>query len=92
MTRLRRTLIGVAVMVALLLQCSPAFAVTHGGVGLFGPTSYMSETNAMFILMGFIISLIIVLSFIQAWLDHRKHARLDAAKHRAASEEWKGGW
>ncbi len=46
----------------------------------------------MFILIGFFPVLIIVFSLIQAWLDHRKHARQDAAKNRASSAEWKGGW
>jgi hypothetical protein len=35
---------------------------------------------------------IVVFSLIQGWLDHRKHARMDAAKRRAVSADWRGGW
>ena len=40
----------------------------------------------------YLIGIIIVFSLIQAWLDHRKHERMDAAKRRAASVDWRGGW
>ena len=46
----------------------------------------------MFILIGLFPVIIIVFSLIQVWLEHRKHARQDAAKHRASAAEWKGGW
>lgn len=92
MTRVRKSLIGLTVAAIVLAQCSPALAVTHGGEGLWGPTSYLGETNAMFIMIGLFVTMIIVFSLIQGWLDHRKHARMDAAKNRASSNEWKGGW
>ena len=46
----------------------------------------------MFIIMGLIVVIIVVFSLLQAWLDHRKHARQDAAKRRESAVEWKGGW
>jgi hypothetical protein len=33
-----------------------------------------------------------VFSLLQAFLEHRKHAREDAAKARKSAVEWKGGW
>ena len=67
-------------------------AITHAGEGLYGETNDVDITNAMFILIVFFPVLIVVLSLLQSWLDHRKHARMDAAKRRATSVEWKGGW
>jgi hypothetical protein len=46
----------------------------------------------MFVCIGFFVVIIIVFSLIQGRLEHRKHARLDAAKRRASAVEWKGGW
>jgi preprotein translocase subunit SecG len=69
-----------------------AFAVTHGGQGVWGPTSDKTITYAMFILIGLFPVLIIVFSLIQSFLEHRKHARIDAAMRRAKSDQWKGGW
>jgi len=78
---------------ASLLALSPsAFAVTHSGEGLYGPTNDKEITNAMFMVIAFFVVIIIVFSLIQGWLDHRKHARIDAAKRRATSTDWKGGW
>ena len=92
MTRNRLVLIGSAIALATLAQAPSAFAVTHGGEGIFGPTNDSQITNAMFIVMAFFVVVIVTFSLIQGRLEHRKHARLDAAKRRASSEEWKGGW
>jgi preprotein translocase subunit SecG len=92
MSRRRAALFALSVIVAALALAPSAFATTHGGQGLFGPTDDQQITNAMFILIGLFPVIIIVFSLIQAWLDHRKHARQDAAKHRASAVEWKGGW
>jgi preprotein translocase subunit SecG len=69
-----------------------AFAVTHGGQGVWGPTSDKTITYAMFILIGLFPVIIIVFSLIQGFLERRKHARIDAAMRRAKSDRWKGGW
>lgn len=88
----RAALFALSVVVAVLALAPSAFATTHGGQGLFGPTTDQNITNTMFILIGLFPVLIIVFSLIQVWLEHRKHARQDAAKHRASAAEWKGGW
>ncbi len=76
-----------------MLALAPsALAVTHGGQGIWGSTNAKTITYAMFIVMGLFIVLIIVFSLLQSWLEHRKHARVDAAKRRESSAEWKGGW
>ena len=49
-------------------------------------------TNAMFIVIVFFPIVITVFSLIQWRLEKRKHARMDAAKRRAASDDWRGGW
>jgi uncharacterized membrane protein YdjX (TVP38/TMEM64 family) len=92
MTRNRIALIGSAVALTMLAVCPSAFAVTNGGEGIYGPTNDSEITNAMFIVMGFFVVIIIVFSLIQGRLENRKHARQDAARHRASSQEWKGGW
>jgi hypothetical protein len=92
MTRNRIALIGSAVALTMLALCPSALAVTHDGEGLYGPTDDSEITNAMFLVMGFFVVVIIFFSLIQGWLEHRKHARVDAAKRRASSQEWKGGW
>jgi preprotein translocase subunit SecG len=88
----RFALFGVMLAATMLTVCPSALAVTHGGEGLFGPTNDKQITNAMFICIGFFVVIIIVFSLIQGRLEHRKHARLDAAKRRASATEWKGGW
>ena len=92
MSRKRIVLLAAWVVAAMLVAAPSAFATTHGGEGIWGPTNDVTITYTMFILIGLFPLLIIVFSLIQGWLDHRKHARMDAAKRRASSEEWKGGW
>jgi len=75
-----------------LVEAPSALAITHGGQGIWGPTNATTITYTMFILIGFFPFIIVVFSLIQAWLEHRKHARVDAAARRAQSPEWKGGW
>ncbi len=82
----------VAPIVALLAFADPALAVTHGGEGLFGHTDDAQITNAMFLLLGFFPVIIIVFSLIQAWLDRRKHHKIDAERAAAAANPFKGGW
>ena len=63
-----------------------------GGQGWYGETNDAVITNAMFIVILFFPTVIIVLSLIQWRLEKRKHARMRAAKRRAASADWRGGW
>jgi hypothetical protein len=77
-----------------LLVLAPA-ALAHGGgggEGWYGETTDQTITSAMFGVILFFPSVIVVFSLIQWRLDKRKHARLDAAKRRAAGADWRGGW
>jgi heme/copper-type cytochrome/quinol oxidase subunit 2 len=79
---------------ALLLIFAPG-ALAHsdsGGQGWYGETNDTVITNAMFLVILFFPTVITIFSIIQWRLDKRKHARWDAAKRRAASEDWRGGW
>jgi hypothetical protein len=76
-----------------LALASPAFAGTaHSGEGWWGETDDIVITNAMFLTIIFFPTVIIIFSLIQWRLDKRKHARMDAAKRRAANADWRGGW
>jgi len=91
----RARIITVLTTVALLaLAAAPAaFAgVSHGGEGWYGETTDVVITNAMFMVIIFFPTVILVMSLIQWRLDKRKHARLDAAKARAKNADWRGGW
>jgi len=78
--------------VTLLTIAPAAFARADGGEGWYGETNDKVITNAMFVVIGFFPTVILVLSLIQWRLDKRKHARMDAAKRRAANVDWRGGW
>jgi uncharacterized membrane protein len=78
---------------ALLLAFAPsALARTYSGEGLYGATNDKEITEWMFAVMIFFVLVIVVFSLLQAFLEHRKHAREDAAKARKSAVEWKGGW
>ncbi len=77
---------------ALLVFSPAALAASHGGEGWYGETTDPVITNAMFLVIIFFPTIIIILSLIQWRLDKRKHARMDAAKARAANADWRGGW
>jgi len=92
MRRTRVMAVLVVFTVALLTLAPAAMARSTGGEGWYGETTDKSITNAMFITIAFFPILIIVFSLIQSRLDKRKHARMDAAKRRAANADWRGGW
>jgi preprotein translocase subunit SecG len=81
-----------AVGVLLLLLAPAALAQATGGQGWYGETNDKVITNAMYMTIAFFPVLILVLSLIQWRLDKRKHAKMDAAKRRAANVDWRGGW
>ena len=85
---------GLLTFVTTMLVLAPAaFASSSsGGQGWFGESNDLNITNAMFIVILFFPLVIAVFSIIQWRLEKRKHARMDAAKRRAASEDWRGGW
>ncbi|HEY1511491.1 MAG TPA: hypothetical protein VGF93_20955 [Solirubrobacteraceae bacterium] len=90
----RTTLISAltAFSVTLLTLAPDALARQTGGEGFYGQTTDKVITNAMFLTIIFFPTLILVFSLIQWRLDKRKHARMDAAKRRAANADWRGGW
>ncbi len=80
------------VAVAVLAFAAPALATANSGEGWYGETNDVAITNAMVLTIIFFPTVIVLLSLLQWWLDKRKHARMDAAKRRAASVDWRGGW
>jgi peptidoglycan biosynthesis protein MviN/MurJ (putative lipid II flippase) len=79
-------------LTALFTLAPPALATAHSGEGWYGETNDINITNAMFLTIIFFPTIIIIFSLIQWRLDKRKHARMDAAKRRAANADWRGGW
>ena len=97
MRRAKLTAALLAFSVTLLVTVPMALAATTpgengGGQGWYGETTDKSITTAMFIVIAFFPTVILIFSLIQARLDRRKHARMEAAKRRAASHDWRGGW
>ena len=93
MRRARLTAALAIAAIALLAFASPALAGTaHSGEGWYGETSDVTITNAMYLTIIFFPTVILLFSLIQWRLDKRKHARMDAAKRRAANADWRGGW
>jgi preprotein translocase subunit SecG len=93
---MRRRRLYAALSLALigLMLFAPA-ALAHGsggGQGWYGETNDQTITNAMFLVILFFPTIIVIFSLIQWRLDKRKHARLDAAKRRAVDADWRGGW
>ena len=93
MSRRARAITAVLIVaLAALALAAPALATSHSGEGWYGETNDVVITNAMFLTIIFFPTVIIVLSLIQWRLEKRKHARMRAAKRRAASADWRGGW
>jgi uncharacterized membrane-anchored protein len=90
----RARIAAVLVSVGLLVLAAAPGALAHagGGEGWYGPTTDQSITTAMFFTIAFFPLVIVSFSLVQWWLDKRKHARMDAAKRRAANVDWRGGW
>jgi membrane protease YdiL (CAAX protease family) len=78
--------------VALLVLAPEALARGYGGEGWYGETSDKTITYAMYLVIIFFPTIIVIFSVIQWRLDKRKHAKMRAAKRRAANVDWRGGW
>jgi membrane protease YdiL (CAAX protease family) len=81
-----------AFAITMLVVVPAALAKSYGGEGFYGETSDKTITYAMYLVIIFFPTVIVVLSLIQWRLDKRKHARLRAARRRAANADWRGGW
>ena len=92
---MRRASIATALCVCavtLLALAPDALARAYGGEGWYGETSDKTITYAMYMVIGFFPLVITLFSLIQWRLDKRKHAKMAAAKRRAVSADWRGGW
>lgn len=78
--------------VTLLVLAPDALAKAYSGEGWYGETSDRTITYAMYLVIIFFPTIIVLFSLIQWRLDRRKHARMAAARRRAASADWRGGW
>jgi hypothetical protein len=92
MRRIRPILLILGTMLGLLVFAPAALAHTGDGQGWYGETTDSDIANVMFLTIAFFPIVIIIFSLIQWRLEKRKHARLAAAKRRAASVDWRGGW
>ncbi|HEY6475930.1 MAG TPA: hypothetical protein VI456_05065 [Polyangia bacterium] len=93
--RRARIATGFLVTATTLLVAAPAAlatGVSHGGEGWYGETSDTVITNSMFMVIIFFPTIILILSLVQWRREKRKHARMAAAKARAANADWRGGW
>ena len=84
-----RLVIATAVTFALL---APTALAHDGGQGTYGEVNDKVTTNAGFIVIGFFPLFILVMSLLQWQLEKRKTRRKLAAKRRAGTPEWRGGW
>ena len=88
--------LGILTIFLTLLLVVPVWASESpghdGGEGLYGVTDDKVVTNAGFLIIGGIPLLIFLLSLLQWHLDKRKDDRKKAAKGRATSPHWRGGW
>ena len=92
MRRARILSVALSALAASLLLAPAALATAHGGEGWYGESSDKTITYAMYLVIIFFPTLIIVFSLIQWRLDRRKHARIASTRRRAASADWRGGW
>lgn len=76
----------------LVLAPNALAAKAYSGEGWYGETTDKGITYAMYLVIIFFPTIIVLFSLLQWRLDRRKHARLDATRRRAASADWRGGW
>jgi ABC-type nickel/cobalt efflux system permease component RcnA len=87
----RLSLLTAATVTIVLVAATPALA-DMSGQGWYGETTDKVVTNFGFILIAFFPLFVFVASLIYLRTEKRKEAKMDAAKARATSSEWKGGW
>ena len=89
--RCAASLLTAATVTIVLAAATPALA-DMSGQGWYGETTDKVVTNFGFILIIFFPLFIFIASLIYWQTDKRKDEKLEAAKARATSSEWKGGW
>jgi hypothetical protein len=87
-----RTIVLTGLFLALSAPVALASEGHDGGEGLWGETNDKVITNAGFILIAGIPTLILILTLIQLRLDKRKDRRLAAERARKARADERGGW
>jgi hypothetical protein len=87
----RLSLLTAATVTIVLAAATPALA-DMSGQGWYGETTDKVVTNFGFILIAFFPLFVFVASLIYWRTEKRKEGKMDAAKARATSSEWKGGW
>jgi hypothetical protein len=91
--RRARFIASLTSFVVLLMVLAPeALAKSYDGEGWYGETSDKTITYSMYLVIIFFPTIIVILSVVQWRLEKRKHARMHAAKQRAANVDWRGGW
>ena len=89
-------MVRTALFTLCMLALSPAAAFAaeghDGGEGTWGPTTDLIVTNAGFMIIAGFPVLVAVLSILYHITDHRRVARLEAAKARRARADQRGGW
>jgi hypothetical protein len=91
--RRTRFIAALIAFAAVLLAAAPAaLARAYDGEGWYGATNDKTITYAMYTVIVFFPTIILILSVIQWRLDKRKHAKMRAARRRAANADWRGGW
>ena len=82
-----------AILTLAILLVTAASASAHdGGEGWYGVTNDTVVTNAGFIVIAGIPALLLLLSLAMWRLEKRKDRRKAAAKGRAKTAQWGGGW
>jgi hypothetical protein len=87
-----RTIVLTGLFLALTAPAALASEGHDGGEGWWGETNDKVITNAGFIIIAGIPTLILILTLIQTRLDKRKDRRLAAAKARRDRADERGGW
>jgi hypothetical protein len=88
---LRTTLLTLALL-ALTAPVALASEGHDGGEGWWGETNDKVITNAGFLIIAGVPTLILILTLIQTALDRRKDRRMASAKARRARQDLRGGW
>jgi membrane protease YdiL (CAAX protease family) len=92
MRRARFLAVLTSVAVTFLVLAPAALATNYSGEGWYGETSDSTITYAMYLVIIFFPTIIVILSLIQWRLERRHRARQRDARRRAGSADWRGGW